>query len=70
MRGFLVIGVLVLSACASTKLPIPDNHPANAKAATPPIATSKVLRSDFDPFADGSEPSAPKPHHHHGGSAK
>lgn len=68
MRALLVIGALVLAACASTQLEIPNDHPANTGAASPPITTSTVLRSDFDPFAsDASAPPAPAPHHHHHG---
>jgi hypothetical protein len=63
---------LVLAGCASTDLELPANHPANASAPTPAVATSRVLRADYDPFANGAEPKEVQhQHHQHGkGSGK
>jgi hypothetical protein len=65
VRARILAIALVLAGCASTELEIPDNHPANASAPTAPIATSRVLRADYDPFAGSAEPKEDQHQHHH-----
>lgn len=70
MKALLVVA-FAFAGCASTELELPNDHPANANATAQPPATSQVLRSDYDPFADDAEPAQEQHHHHHGkGSGK
>jgi hypothetical protein len=53
-------------ACASSNLDIPEDHPANYRAATAPLPLAKPLVAAAPSEAPSSTPSMPADHHHHG----